>query len=53
MDGVTTLDIRHTAFADDDPDDEYGLVDFTWGQILGRHTSFAETGTAQPLYQGG
>jgi uncharacterized protein YndB with AHSA1/START domain len=50
VDGLTTLDFRHTGFADDYPDDEYGLVNFTWGQILGRLRGFAETGEAQPLY---
>lgn len=50
VDGATTLDFRHTGFVDDYPDDEYGLVNFTWGQILGRLGGFAETGEAQPLY---
>lgn len=42
---------RHDGWPDDYPESEYGLVNFVWGQIVGRLKGYAETGIAQPIYE--
>jgi uncharacterized protein YndB with AHSA1/START domain len=49
-DGGTVLAFRHGGFGDEYPDEEYGLVNFTWGQILGRLRGYCQTGEPQPEY---
>jgi uncharacterized protein YndB with AHSA1/START domain len=41
---------RHAGWANDYPDAEYGLVNYVWGQIVGRLKAYAETGVANPVY---
>lgn len=41
---------RHDGWPDDYPETEYGLVNYVWGQIVGRLKGFAETGAANPIY---
>jgi uncharacterized protein YndB with AHSA1/START domain len=48
--GQTTLMFRHAGFGDDYSDDQYGHVNYTWGQIMGRLKAYAETGQPQPYF---
>jgi uncharacterized protein YndB with AHSA1/START domain len=41
---------RHSGWPDDYPDAEYGLVNYVWGQIVGRLKEYLETGVANPVY---
>ena len=41
---------RHAGWPADYPDAEFGLVNFVWGQIVGRLKGYAETGVSQPVY---
>ena len=40
----------HGGWPDDYPEVEFGLVNFVWGQIVGRLKGYAETGVPHPIY---
>jgi uncharacterized protein YndB with AHSA1/START domain len=41
---------RHSGWPNDYPDAEYGLVNYVWGQIVGRLKEYVETGVPCPVY---
>lgn len=41
---------RHSGWPADYPDTEFGLVNYVWGQIVGRLKGYAETGVRGPIY---
>ncbi len=41
---------RHSGWSADYPETEFGLVNYVWGQIVGRLKGYAETGVANPIY---
>lgn len=46
--GGTGVLFRHTGWGDDYPDDQYGSVNFTWGQVVAALKAYAETGQPKP-----
>ncbi len=47
--GGTRVVFRHD-FPGDYPDGEFGMVNFVWGQIVGRLKSYVEGGERQPFF---
>lgn len=45
----TSVAFRHDGWGDDDPDDEYGRVNYTWGRIVGALKAYAESGSPAPF----
>lgn len=48
--GGQLVTFRHSGWPADYPDAEYGLVNYVWGQIVGRLKAYAESGVAGPVY---
>jgi uncharacterized protein YndB with AHSA1/START domain len=46
----TRITFRHADWPEDYPDVEFGLVNWVWGQVVGRLKLYVETGRPDPVY---